>query len=519
MNITMSVTSFWFFAMVGIGALIYYILPKRSQWVQLLILSVLFYCLAATPYTISYLVFSALTAYAATNILKNRHISRNERVKSAIVIAAITLNVVLWLLTGGRGLWIGASSIVHKVFHAFPKFKALPFVAAMGMGYYTVQVIGYILDCYWENSQPQRNPLKLLLFVCFFPQLTTGPISRYSQLEQLYEGHSFSYKNLAYGAQRILWGLLKKLVLAERMAVLINGIWAESEVYTGLWQLLAVLVYPVYIYSDFSGCMDIILGVAEIFGIHLPENFNNPFFSLSIQEFWQRWHITIGAWAKDYVLYPLLKTRAMVKLGKKTKKRFGKRIGKFIPTAVSMGVLWVVMGIWHGSLKYIVGVSFWYWALLMLGELFGPLASGIADKLHFKTDTFSWRLFQRIRTYIIYAVGALFFSLGSVSEAFAVLKNIFMMPFKHTANPWIFFDGSVLKLGLTYGDLNIIIFSVLLVTVADIIHERKKSTRAWMRKQCIAFRWLVWIALFIFVLIFAKYGPGYSAAEFIYQGF
>ena len=173
-----------------------------------------------------------------------------------------SINVGLWFVFKGKGLWMPF----------FGEAAVMPYLAALGMGYYTLQVIGYILDCYWGSIEPQKNPLKLLLFVCFFPQMITGPISRYSQLEALYEKHPLSYENITFGAQRILWGFFKKLVLAERVGAVVNAIW-EMQTQEAVFLWIALLLYPIQMYADFSGCMDIVIGAAECFGIKLPENF------------------------------------------------------------------------------------------------------------------------------------------------------------------------------------------------------------------------------------------------------
>lgn len=289
--------------------------------------------------------------------------------------------------------------------------------------------------------------------------------------------------------------------------------------YTGFFSWLAILLYPLQMYADFSGCMDIVLGVSEMFGIKLAENFNSPFFSRTSQEFWQRWHITLGAWAKDYVLYPLLKSNPMVKLGKYMRKKLGRQAGKFFINALGMFVLWMVMGIWHGGMRYIVGVSLWYWLILMAGDLLTPVFAKLTSACNMKTNSFSWHLFQSARTYLIYAVGATFFSVG-ISRGISLLKDalkVCLLP--GYANPWIFFDESILKLGVTYGDINIIIIGVLLMLVTDILREKYGYARIWIEQQGFVLRWLIWMGLFVFVLIWGKYGPGYDAAEFIYKGF
>ena len=284
-----------------------------------------------------------------------------------------------------------------------------------------------------------------------------------------------------------------------------------------MWPWIAVFLYPIQLYGDFSGCVDIILGTAEIFDIKLPENFNNPFKSRSVQEFWQRWHITLGTWAKDYVYYPVLKSKYLISIGKWSKKHFTKRIAKLIPWTLGMGVLWLVMGIWHGSVRHIAGVSLWYWGILVLGEFFGSVFKNMVEYLNIKSESYSWVLLQRIRTYAIFSAGSVFFAAESFRDAlfryqtlFASIKNL---------NPWTLFDGTVIRLGVTWGDVNIIILGIFLLHKIDTLREKEGMAREWMQKQIVVFRWGAWISLFFLVLIYGLYGPGYEASQFIYQGF
>ncbi len=508
----MSIVSFGFLIFIVMGMIIYYVLPKSWQWVELLVLSILFYLMAAVPYTIIYLVISTAVAYLATNLVSNIKFQAQKRKKIVIGagVAAIAVNVILWFALKGADIWGGlffgqASSFV----------LALP--AALGMGYYTLQIIGYILDCYMGNIVPQKNPLKLFLFVCFFPQLITGPISRYSQLEGLYERHELSYENITHGAQRILWGFLKKLVLAERVGIFVNAVWGTQDI-GSIYLWMAFLLYPIQMYADFSGCMDIALGTAECFGIRLPENFNNPFFSRTIQEFWQRWHITLGTWAKDYVLYPLLKSKGMIGLNKFAKKKLGKKIGKFVTTSLGMFVLWTVMGVWHGGIKYIIGVSFWYWLLLMLGELCAPALKRLNRFFKINEESFSWHLFQSVRTYIIYAVGAVFFRAVDVKQALSFLKGIFGAILKHQIHLGVLFDPNI-TMGLNEQDWSIILISLVLLALVGIMREKAIYARYWVDRQILPFRWFIWLAMFLYVIIYGKYGAEYNAVNFIYQAF
>lgn len=516
----MTVTSFFFFVFLLCGCVVFYIAPKKLQWVVLLLLSLVFYHFAATDYTILFLLTSAALAYISSNLFRVKRVAQSPRAQkyiTAAAVSAVVLNVLLWFLLKGSSFWGAATKLLHSLFPSIDRLSALPIVAALGMGYYTAQVIGYILDCYWGNAQPQKNFLKLFLFVSFFPQLTVGPISRYSDMQGLYAEHKFSYDNLSLGCQRILWGVFKKIVISDRIGLLVSAIWAGTSTYTGFWPWIAMLLYPLQIYTDFSGCMDIVLGAAQLFDIHLAENFKNPFFSRTVQEFWQRWHITLGTWARDYVYYPVLKSRPILKIGKWAKKHFKKRAAKLIPWAIGNGVLWFVIGFWHGSIQHIFGVSLWYWAIVVLSEICSPPLKKLAVRIGLKTDSFSWHLFQSIRTYFIYAVGTVFFGAPGLRAALGRYGTLFGA-LRHP-NPWIFFDGSVTGLGVTFADVNLLIIGVVTMIVVGILREKYGYARTWMQKQNTAFRWVVWLSLFAVVLIYGMYGPGFDASNFIYEGF
>lgn len=346
--------------------------------------------------------------------------------------------------------------------------------------------------------------------------MTSGPISRFESVkEQLFAEHKFEYERIALGIQRMLWGVFKKLVISTRAAILVDAIYADPVTYTGLYVWVAAFLFILQLYTDFSGCMDIILGASECYGIRLPENFRSPFFSRNVQEFWQRWHITLGVWFKDYVLYPVLRTSASRNLTKWLKKHVGKKVSKQLPSYLGMLCVWILIGLWHGGAwKYILGEGMWFWLCIVLGQVFTPTFKKITAALQIDTECFSYRLFQSLRVFFFVAIGNMFFRLGGMSVAIAEIKSGFSK-----FNPWIFFDGSFVNMGLSYRDQNILVFGVFLLFVVAILQERYGEAREWMKKQFLPFRWFVWIFLYLFVLINGAYGPGYSAAEFIYRGF
>ncbi len=513
----MSITSFSYFIFIAIAVVVYYLLPPKCQWIELLIFSITFYFMAGVPYTFVYVGITTAATWIVTNLLRIYRIENGQRATSRkydiLIFASIFLDISLWFVLKGKPFIDGFMRVFH---FSKEQYDSTHFIAALGMGYYTLQLIGYTLDCYWDTIEVQRNPLKLLLFASFFPQMTTGPISHYTELKGLFQKHNYEYVNIAHGAQRIVWGLLKKLVIAERTGIIVNAVWSDLSTYNGIYTWIAFLVYPIQMYTDFSGCMDIVIGTAELFDIKLIENFNNPFFSRTSQEFWQRWHISLGKWAKDYVLYPLLKSKWMIKLGKKLRSKYGKQNGKFLATSIGMLALWFVMGFWHGDYKYIIGVSLWYWIILMLGDYFSPYGKKITDKFAIDTDSFGWRIFQSMRTYLIYAVGAVFFRGSNILTGITFLKGLIIID---TWNPWILTDGSILNLGLSYKDINVVIIGIMFMVAVAILRERHVYARYWLDKQPTVFRWIAYAGVILFVIIFGMYGPNYEASNFIYGDF
>lgn len=513
------ITSGYYFLLLLVGGILYYALP-RKQWMVGLALSLVYYFFAATPWTFLCLFGAATIAFFSSKYIARSYNETHSGRDKFVLFLALFLVIGLWLGFAGRDFWITPANAICASLGIEPLFHGALWAVPIGMGYYTAQVIGYILDCYMGVAKPQQNFFKLLLFVCFFPQLTTGPISRISQLESLYEPHRLSYDNITFGVQRIMWGLGKKMILADRAGILVNTIWGDLTTYNGYYHWVALLLYPIQMYCDFSGCMDIVIGSAQLFDIHLPENFRNPFFSKTIQEFWQRWHITLGNWAKDYVMYPLLKTPLMVKLSSICKHKFGKRMGRFIPTALGSLMVWLTMGVWHGGIKHIVGVSIYYWIFLTLGDLCKPAFTKLLSLLRINTKVFSWHLFQSARTYLIYAFGAVFFRAGSIAEAFRFIGSLFTMFFKGECNPWIWVDGSLNNLGLDEKDMLVMISAILIVLIVEAMKECLNiSVRTWVAEQNLVFRWGLYIIGFFALITFGLYGANYMASAFIYGGF
>ncbi len=514
----MSLTSFSFLVFFSIALLTYYIMPLQYRWFILLQFSILFYLLSVAPYTMIYLLIGVSSVYFAGNYF-GRIRARGDAddgqmpIKAKIIfVCVLLLNIGILAALKYINFFIMNINGLTALLGQTSSIENRDWVASLGISYYTLQLIGYLCDSYGGGIVPQKNFLKLLLFGCYFPQMTSGPICRYEEVaEQLYKGNRFDYKMVTFGLQRILWGFFKKLVVADRLSFFVDAVYEKPHNYSAFYIWIATFAFAIELYADFSGAMDIIIGVSECFGVRLPENFNVPFTAKSIQEFWQRWHITLGTWLKDYIMYPIQKSGFMVVLSEKCRRKWGKR-GKRVTTYLCMLCLWLAMGMWHGSSwKYIIGEGIWYWMVIVLGKECEPLFKRMIRILHIKTDCFSYRLFQSIRTFIVFSVGMIFFKAVTLKEAFRLIALSVSMD-KITAMQ------TIVGIGLDGREWFICLLGMAVMLIVDLLHE-KTSVREALAGQNIVFRWFIYLLLIFSVLLWGKYGPEYNAADFIYQGF
>lgn len=506
----MGLTSVEFLVFVGIAVALYYVIPLRFRWLALLCAS-MFFVVSENGIKLSLVMgLSVLATYGAGLVLEKKK-------SKGILIAIISFHVGVLIYLKELNFFIDTANVVGGMLGYSPAISRYELLAPIGISYYTLNLISYILDLYWGIGSVQRNIFKFALFAGYFPVMTSGPILRYRELEEtLYSGHRLSYKNICFGAQRILWGFFKKLVISERLAVMVNTVYGDYHTYTGFYIFIAMVFFVFQLYTDFSACIDIVLGVSELFGIALPENFQTPFLSRSVSEFWRRWHITLGAWLKDYVLYPILKTSLWQNMAQAIKKRFGKKASKKIPVWLGLFFSWFIIGFWHGgSWNYIVGSGLFMWFLIVLGEACEPVSQWIVLKLRINTASFGWKLFQSVRTFCCFSVGMSFFRANGLRDGLELWKEALSV-----WNPYILFDGSLLNLGLNVTEMWILCFALIVLASSGIIRAViNRPIREWLSEKNIVFRWTIFCVLIFGVLIFGCYGPGYDAQAFIYQGF
>ncbi len=507
----MEITSFFFLIFLAIVLLVYYIVPGKLQWVVLLVASVAFYLLSDNGILIVYPIIAVTITWLCMNLLSK--IDRKDIGKRRWILA-LEVVVLLGILAGLKyNNFIATDSII----------------APLGLSFYTFILLGYFLDVYNNIAESETNLLKTALMGMYFPVMISGPILRMRDLKKdFFSAHKLDYQNLTYGAQRMLWGFFKELVISERLGVIANTIFGNDTEYTGAYIWVGALCFTFQLYANFSGCMDIVIGISEMFGLKLPENFDVPFMTKSISEYWRKWHITLGEWMKEHVFYPLLRTQLIMNLGKTFKNKFGKKKGKQLTTYVAMFVLWFSVGMWHGgAVKYVIGSGLLHWFYIVFGEVSLPFWTMLFGKLHINMKSKFADGVRIVRTFFLVNIGNVFFRADSVQHACRMLKEAVT-----TWNPYVLVDGSLFDLGLDAIDCGVTVVSLIILIVVSMYqlqleHKAEENGEAYdyhgvrrlVASKPIVLRWIILFAALFYVILLGQYGPGYSATEFIYQNF
>lgn len=511
----MSLTSFLFIILFILSLGIYYITPKRYQWCTLLIFSTAFFALSCKPWTIVYVIVSTVSARITCNAINsNRNIWDEKKLKRCLI-AGIAVNLGILCFLKYLNFFIFNIDSLLSVF-GMQGIPLTDLAAPIGVSFYTLQTVAYILDVYWGITEPQEGYLKTGLFIGYWPQLVSGPIARYNDMkDRLFEGHAFSWHNVTFGLQRMLWGIFKCIVLSNRLGIMVDTIYGDIKRFNGFYIWFAGGIFMFQLYTNFSGCMDIVIGASECYGIVLPENFKTPFFSRSVQEYWQRWHITLGGIMRDYVLNPLLRSGGFRKLTKKIKEKWGRKASVQIPSNLAMLIVWLLMGLWHGGdWKFIIGMGMWFWLCIALARMTEPVLNKAVKFLRTNTKTFSWHLFQSLRVFMLAAIGNMFFRIESFKDTLRAIKQ----GFSHW-NPWIFFDGSLYGLGISDKEFRITFAGLILLLTVSVLQEKRGSVRELISEQNFVFRWIIYLLLIYAIIVYGTYGPGYEAQTFIYGNF
>lgn len=482
----------------------YFVIPNKCRTVWLLIASYYFYMSWNAKYAL--LIGGSTIITYGSGLIMGRYSNVDDkagsRKRKLTLLLCVSLNLGVLALFKYGNFAIESLNALLGLAHITAIASRFDLLLPVGISFYTFQAMGYIIDVYRGDINVEKNFIRYALFVSFFPQLVAGPIERsgnlLSQMKGINNIKLWNARRVTSGAILMVWGFFIKMVIADRVAILVDTVFNNYRMYGSTELILAALGFTLQIYCDFGSYSIIAIGAAKIMGFELMENFNTPYLARSIRDFWSRWHISLSTWFKDYLYIPL----------------GGNRKGK-LRKALNTMIVFLVSGLWHGA----------NWSFVIWGGVHGfyQVAADILEKpriyirerFSIKTDCFSWKLLQTIITFGLVAVAWIFFRADTITDALRFMKRIIVKP-----TPWLLFNGGIYNIGLDRIQMNILFVSVLILLAVDMIRYVKKQTLdAFLLEQNLWFEWLAIIILIAMIFVFGEYGPEFDPQQFIYFQF
>lgn len=477
-----------------IVVLAYFLIPQRWRYLWLLGASYYFYGSWNPQYALLMATSTVITFLSGVFIGR----AKTDMGKKLTVAASFVLNLAILFYFKYFYFTMDNINLVRLLLGLSvltPKFDV---ILPVGISFYTFQALSYTMDVYRKDIEPEKNILKYALFVSFFPQLVAGPIERSKNLlSQVNDEHHFDYLRARSGLLIMLWGFFLKLVIADRAAILVNTVYNGAENFSGIMLVLATLAFAAQIYCDFASYSIIAQGAAKVMGFELMDNFRQPYLSLSIAEFWRRWHISLSSWFKDYLYIPLGGNR------KGTLRKY-----------INLMIVFLVSGLWHGA-----SWNFVIWGAIhgiyqIAGAVTLPLRKFACAILGIDRKTGWYKWFQRIITLMLVTFGWIFFRSESLSGSIMIVKKIFT-----DLAPWSIYGGGLTSMGLDSANIVVLILAIVILLWISLKENSGVQVFDRIEKCNLITRWIVYFALLFSVLIFGIYGPGFEASQFIYFQF
>lgn len=482
-----------------IVVIIYFFIPKKVRYIWLLAVSYYFY-MQWNPLYVALLFLCTLITYVGGRIIHSLScsmvnsqeitIQKIKKKQQICFVICIILNLCILAYFKYSEFGLIYLNRLLRMMHINEISWNYDIVLPVGISFYTLQALGYLIDIYRGEICAEKNFLRYALFVSFFPQLVAGPIERSKNLlVQLHEPHKFDYENLRKGLLLVLYGMFLKMVIADRAAIIVDTVYNNSAVYQGFYIIVATCFFSIQIYCDFYGYSTIARGSALIMGIHLMDNFNAPYFSRSVKEFWRRWHISLSGWFRDYLYIPL----------------GGNRKGK-VRKSLNLLMVFGVSGLWHGA-----ALSYVLWGLINgVYQLIEDIIIGIKHL----NSRFSRRLLQTVVTFFLITFAWMLFRAGSLGNSYTMLINMFKL------NNWtILFDGSLYELGVAKNYMNVLVLSILALFIVDYYKYKERDVAELFLKQGWWFRVSLIMLMIFTILLYGCYGEMYDIQQFIYFQF
>ncbi len=479
-----------------IVVIILWLIPAKGRQIWLLLCSYFFY-MCWEPKYILLILGSTVVTYLSAIIMEKRH---DEGFKKTIMFFCVFCNLGLLFFFKYLNFSLQTIGIITG---NMPRLYNI--ILPVGISFYTFQALGYTIDCYRGKTVAEHNFITYALFVSFFPQLVAGPIERSGNL--LWQIKSLSArrridmidgKKIRDGLILMAWGMFMKLVIADRVGILVDSIYSNCNLYGSTALLMAFLGFGLQIYCDFGSYSTIAIGAARIMGINLMENFDAPYFATSITSFWRKWHISLSSWFRDYVYIPL---------GGNRKGKARKLFNTFIVFTLS--------GLWHGA-----NWTFVFWGaihgiIIILETILKPFVNKIENKCRIDKNTFGFMICRAAIVTIIADFAWVFFRADSFEQAFTFIRRIFTRQ-----DFWLLSTDKIYTFGLDVQELWILAIAVIILALVDFIRARRGLTiESWLDGQFVGFRIIFMMLIVAMTVIFGEYGLGFNSQQFIYFQF
>lgn len=487
-----------------IVVLLYWIVPRKIRYIWLLIASYYFYMNWNVKYALLIGTSTIITWLCGLgmDVVRRNGGVHALRIQKLIAAVGLLSNLGILFFFKYAGFALENVNRVLAMLHVGTIDRSIDVLLPVGISFYTFQALGYMIDVYRGDIEAERNPLRYALFVSFFPQLVAGPIERsgnlLKQIREIPEKKVTAWNQVINGLIVMLYGFFMKVVIADRIAIMVDEVFEHAYMYGTIELIVAAVGFAIQIYCDFGSYSMIAIGAAQVMGFTLMENFNTPYFSCSIKEFWRRWHISLSTWFRDYLYIPL----------------GGNRCGK-IRKYVNLMITFLVSGLWHGaSWNYVIwgGIHGCY---QVAGEVLRPIRGRVKEALKINTECDSYKLGQIFSTFLLTTFAWIFFRADSLRMAWIYIERMFT-----NWNPWVLFDGSLYELGLDRVEMNVLIVALVVLLLVDLVRYRKNMRiDVYLEKQNRLFVWLVAIVMIVVLVVYGEYGLAASANQFIYFQF
>lgn len=497
----MAYTEWTFFLYFAVVAAIYFFLPGKARRVWLLLCS-LGYVFLWQVSAGFFVVGSSLVTYLGARLVAPQPETENREHRRRILAIFLFLIFGLLAVLKYSGMAVDTANSIAGALGSYKRLELPDLVLPVGLSFYTFASAGYLIDSFRGDVKPEKNFGKYLLFLAFFPNFSAGPIERsrnlLRQIQTIDQVNLWDHQRIVSGAFTVLWGYFLKLVIADRAAILVAQVFDRFWAYGSFELLVGAVVFSIQIYGDFAGGSYMALGFARILGFELIDNFNAPYFSLSIKDFWRRWHISLSSWFRDYLYIPLGGNR------KGTARKY-----------VNTAVVFLVCGMWHGA-----NWTFLVWGALhalyqVIGGLTKDKREALYQRLHIDTSSGSFHALQRLCVFLLSSFAWILFRAGNLTQAGIYIWRIFARP-----DYWNVMNGTIYQLGLSNTEMNLLFLGTAALFAVDWLRDRKKKEFSELVAQSQPWvRILIALALLISILFFGCYGSNFGESAFIYAEF